>query len=443
MTCNRIPIPTVTVIELIVFRNSQGDGTGHVVGPAGAAGSGGRPECDASRAQNTLDSLLDELQTAKSVVSGSGTLRRLHSYPSSESKPPVPERHTELSGKRIPPPPPPRTSSKSPLASPTNPNAPVRLVGSPTRKGSLGSLTKILKDKLEQPSASNSSSCESINSQEGIQTAQSRQEQLEQRHQELLRKQKALQEQYTRLQQLQKTSPPDLVQLKKTGSESNILAKIGLGMSAVNMSNSMSMLAAQQNAEKTEASSSDSSASTASTTTASKTIYETDILWLILSNEVGRSLSSYRAFGTSCASWPSNQVASWWISFCTFAVIRFAESGARGMFRLCERLLERNEETEWLGWLVTYCAGVFDLIPHVCWHVEWSAGHCVQCWLTVSEFVFWIAFVPESIDENRYYVLEYWLEKLFSDRIRIFGCQIFSLTRIVEGLRFERSGLNL
>lgn len=87
-------------------------------------------------------------------------------------------------------------------------------------------------------STSNSSSCESVNSQEGLQSKKGRQEQLEQRHQELLRKQKALQEQYARLQQLQRNTaglttvppaPPDL--LKKTGSESNLLAKMGLGLS--------------------------------------------------------------------------------------------------------------------------------------------------------------------------------------------------------------------
>ena len=260
------------------------------MGSAGSVGPGGQSDVDSARTQNALDSLLDELQTAKSAIATTiagptGTLHRLHSYSSSDSKPPVPERHPELSGKRIPPPPPPRTSSKSPLASPTNPSASIRLVGSPPRKGSLGSLTKILKDKLEQPSVSTSSSCESINSQEGAQQTSSRHEQMEQRHQELLRKQKALQEQFTRLQQLQKTPPPDLLQLKKTGSESNILGKIGLGLSTTPISNSLSQLGLQQqptsNTEKTaEASSSDSSTSTASTTTTtSKTkIYETDIL---------------------------------------------------------------------------------------------------------------------------------------------------------------------
>lgn len=58
--------------------------------------------------------------------------------------------------------------------------------------------------------------------------AQSRQELLEQRHQELLHKQRQLQEQYTRLQQLSKrpmSARGFLNDLKKTGSESNIVAK--------------------------------------------------------------------------------------------------------------------------------------------------------------------------------------------------------------------------
>ena len=255
-----------------------------------------------------------------------GTLRRLHSYPSSSDtdtsppiarlqvslqeqpslptlpqgfvpgqKPPVPERNAELlqlaSARRVPPPPPPRTSSRSPLASPTSPQLPPRnhsynlqsgnatLRRVPPARGTLpvkeGKPPMALPTE-QQPSApvsaleavavavavaaatpspvlhnksinsqssavlstSNSSSCESVNSQEGLQSKKGRQEQLEQRHQELLRKQKALQEQYARLQQLQRNTaglttippaPPDL--LKKTGSESNLLAKMGLGLS--------------------------------------------------------------------------------------------------------------------------------------------------------------------------------------------------------------------
>lgn len=277
------------------------------------------------------------------VPSASGTLRRLHSYPSSSDtdtsppiarlqalslqdhqqqptmqqqaaqqqpglpglpqgflpgqKPPVPERNAELlqlaSARRVPPPPPPRTSSRSPLASPTSPQLPPRnpcslqsgnaTLRRATSRGSGNLIAKEGKPPMALPpdatailstvdqigdksvpisssvptsgvvvshnssssqssamlSTSNSSSCESVNSQEGLQSKRGRQEQLEQRHQELLRKQKALQEQYARLQQLQRNTaglttvppaPPDL--LKKTGSESNLLAKMGLGLSA-------------------------------------------------------------------------------------------------------------------------------------------------------------------------------------------------------------------
>ncbi|XP_066584928.1 uncharacterized protein [Prorops nasuta] len=258
-------------------------------------------------------------------VGSSGTLRRLHSYPSSSDtdtsppiariqvsqldaahaagpaapvagqKPPVPERKAELlqlaSAKRVPPPPPPRTSSRSPLASPTSPQLPPRshpsgggtstlqqqnnnnstLRRPAARAGSLPA--KEGKPPMALPpeannalpseaapcnnggpaaphvnypvnnctsvvlSASNSSSCESVNSQEGVQSKRSRQE-LDQRHQELLRQQKALQEQFARLQQLQRntagrtTVPPAPPDLKKTGSESNLLAKTGfIGLS--------------------------------------------------------------------------------------------------------------------------------------------------------------------------------------------------------------------
>ncbi|XP_029179021.1 uncharacterized protein LOC114946604 isoform X5 [Nylanderia fulva] len=247
----------------------------------------------------------------------SGTLRRLHSYPSSSDtdtsppiarlqalslqeqqssqqqpavlpqaflpgqKPPVPERNVELlqlaSARRVPPPPPPRTSSRSPLASPTSPQLPPRnhpcnlqsgnaTLRRPATRGGKPPMAlpadstateQVSGDRSAPPnlaapthnssssqssavlSTSNSSSCESVNSQEGLQSKRGRQEQLEQRHQELLRKQKALQEQYARLQQLQRNAaglttvppaPPDL--LKKTGSESNLLAKMGLGLSA-------------------------------------------------------------------------------------------------------------------------------------------------------------------------------------------------------------------
>ncbi|KAG5307893.1 CCDCX protein, partial [Acromyrmex insinuator] len=356
-----------------------------VVGSASVLGGGGHPHESSAdhqqRPENALDALLDELQTFSrpssqmghvssslsvhpasntapnisdigrkgSVDSSSGTLtaptvglmglpgmapggtlRRLHSYPSSSDtdtsppiarlqalsldqqvlqqqqqqtqpgmpvlpqnflpgqKPPVPERNAELlqlaTARRVPPPPPPRTSSRSPLASPTSPQLPPRnhpcnlqsgnaTLRRPSRNNSLvgkegkppmalppnailSTVDQVVASSLaptapgvgphnsssSQSSAvlstSNSSSCESVNSQEGLQSKRGRQEQLEQRHQELLRKQKALQEQYARLQQLQRNAaglttvppaPPDL--LKKTGSESNLLAKMGLGLS--------------------------------------------------------------------------------------------------------------------------------------------------------------------------------------------------------------------
>lgn len=327
---------------------------------------GGDSSISRQRPENALDALLDELQTfarppsrassghnppmadigrkgsidsahshAPTLPSSTGTssLRRLHSYPSSSDgggnspptvalarlqvsgstgadapkspatspKPPVPERNSELlshlAGRRIPPPPPPRTSSRSPLASPTSPSLPPRGQHPPSqpqmgvgggtllRRGGPGrsslreplrgtpgiSVPSTAMSKQEDPnqpqpsfnplSASNSSSCESINSQEGLQQNKpastgnkARQEILEQRHQELLRKQRALQEQYARLQQLQRSGggglavvpPPDLV-LKKTGSESNLLAKMGLGhglSAAAPISGSLTHLAA-------------------------------------------------------------------------------------------------------------------------------------------------------------------------------------------------------
>jgi SRC kinase signaling inhibitor 1 len=67
-------------------------------------------------------------------------------------------------------------------------------------------------------------------------------EALEQRHQELLRRQKQLQEQYARLQQLQRNVRlPTGTELKKTGSESNLLR--GLNLSAAPTSGSLTHLA--------------------------------------------------------------------------------------------------------------------------------------------------------------------------------------------------------
>ncbi|XP_051163411.1 uncharacterized protein LOC127282887 isoform X4 [Leptopilina boulardi] len=271
--------------------------------------------------------------TTNNSNSNNNTLRRLHSYPSSSDtdtsppiarlqvsndnsnnittpqKPPVPERNAELlqiaTARRVPPPPPPRTSSRSPLASPTSPQLPPRnptttlttttIVGGGTlrRTRNNGKPPMALptntnsdeQNQQQQPannivSTSNSSSCESVNSQEGIQNKKGRHEQLEQRHQELLRRQKVLQEQYTRLQQFQNAPPAPSDLLKKTGSESNLLAKMGLGMSTTTTTNSgslTSLLATKSNSEPNSNNSQQNNIQNANQTTTNK-IYETDIL---------------------------------------------------------------------------------------------------------------------------------------------------------------------
>ncbi|XP_032676483.1 uncharacterized protein LOC116846577 isoform X6 [Odontomachus brunneus] len=336
---------STTLLADVGRASSLRDSTTSVVAPGGGGaggggGGGGRaPSISDIGRKGSVDLSSGTLTVAAAggvglpgMASGaSGTLRRLHSYPSSSDtdtsppiarlqvslqeqqqqpglpvlpqgflpgqKPPVPERNAELlqlaSARRVPPPPPPRTSSRSPLASPTSPQLPPRnhpcslqsgnaTLRRPATRGNAIIAGKEGKPPMALPpdatailstvetgdnrsvptsapvsgvappmhnssssqssavlSTSNSSSCESVNSQEGLQSKRGRQEQLEQRHQELLRKQKALQEQYARLQQLQRNAaglttvppaPPDL--LKKTGSESNLLAKMGLGLSA-------------------------------------------------------------------------------------------------------------------------------------------------------------------------------------------------------------------
>jgi len=71
-------------------------------------------------------------------------------------------------------------------------------------------------------------SLSSMDSQNGI-INRSRQQILEERHQELLNKQKMLQEQYSKLQMLSRGQIPQglLNDLKKTGSESNIISRSG------------------------------------------------------------------------------------------------------------------------------------------------------------------------------------------------------------------------
>ncbi|XP_053624738.1 coiled-coil domain-containing protein CG32809 isoform X5 [Plodia interpunctella] len=228
--------------------------------PNKGAGGDGRAARAELRPENALDALLDELQTfakpAERAARGDPPLRRLHSYPSGSDtdasppvrargqhppKPPIPERHPELlalAARRAPPPPPPRTTSRSPLASPTtSPSSP------------------------SDPNEPNDDK------------AASRQALLEQRHQELLKKQKALQEQYARLQMIQRSGPtlppnaqPDL---KKTGSESDLLTKMNLNLATPTISGSMTHLASEGERKKGDAP--DGNATT-------NKVYETDIL---------------------------------------------------------------------------------------------------------------------------------------------------------------------
>ncbi|XP_015835701.1 coiled-coil domain-containing protein AGAP005037 isoform X5 [Tribolium castaneum] len=384
--------PTVTETPPITPTSSSKPPSGARVGAVVVGGDSVSSSDSSQRPENALDALLDELQTfskppseeepppavpAKGVApshpphmseigrkgsmdsatflptqnltvsTATGSLRRLHSYPSGSdtdnsppiqpqktlSKPPLPERNAELlqhiTGRRVPPPPPPRTSSKSPLASPTSPSLPPRSPAAglqhiqnvqnmvenkpqsqfeaATQNLGLGTLRRnvpnrsSLKDKaqtlprnvgsnLQVPpeneaiSASNSSSCESVNSQDG--TKKSRKEELEQRHQELLKKQKALQEQYARLQQLQRGNntlavvPPTSELLKKTGSESNLLQKMGLQMTTSQITGSLTNLpntTANSLSKNTSTNTTNSNNAEEQTTTTNK-VYETDIL---------------------------------------------------------------------------------------------------------------------------------------------------------------------
>ncbi|XP_026317024.1 coiled-coil domain-containing protein AGAP005037 isoform X4 [Hyposmocoma kahamanoa] len=248
----------------------------HNKGAGNCVGRGAADRGAELRPENALDALLDELQTFAKPAErerggrGEGSLRRLHSYPSGSDtdasppvrargqhppKPPVPERHPELlamAARRAPPPPPPRTTSRSPLASPTSPTSPPR------------------------PDNAVSSDCTSADDK-------TRQAVLEQRHQELLKKQRALQEQYARLQMIQRSGPtlppnaqPDL---KKTGSESNLLTKMNLNLAPAPMSGSMTHLAAdgdrKPSAEPAPVSNTQTMQKPETTT---NKIYETDIL---------------------------------------------------------------------------------------------------------------------------------------------------------------------
>lgn len=241
--------------------------------PAGGGSDSGNKSSPAARSENALDALLDELQTFSKPadkrgrpMSADSPVKASSSSSAGSGKPP-PSGATVIvvdsgggGSKKTPPPPPPRTTSKSPVTSPTGPqrsrSEPVRtnaLAGEDASSSSSSSGGR--RDQL----SSNSSSSESVNSQEGLQ-ARSRQELLDSRHQELLRKQRQLQEQYARLQLLQRLSPPK-PDLKKTGSESNILHKASLSLGSAGASGSLTHLAVPSSALRTGAK-----------------IYETDIL---------------------------------------------------------------------------------------------------------------------------------------------------------------------
>lgn len=163
--------------------------------------------------QNTVTTKLSQSQL---YPENAHQLRRLHSYPSGSdteespprpplsTKPPVPERNTDLLArggvkgqKKVPPPPPPRTSSRSPLASPTSPNVNNRIMEQNAEQFAINNL---LHNNNDGDSGSESANSQDNNSQ--------RQYILEMRHQELLKKQKALQDQYQRLQQMSKNAIP-------------------------------------------------------------------------------------------------------------------------------------------------------------------------------------------------------------------------------------------
>ncbi|KAG6455997.1 hypothetical protein O3G_MSEX009523 [Manduca sexta] len=157
-----------------------------------------------------------------------------------------------------PRPPPPRTTSRSPLASPTSPSSPPRI---------------------------DPESCPSDTNVDDDNVA-SRQAVLEQRHQELLKKQKALQEQYARLQMIQRSGPtlppnaqPDL---KKTGSESNLLTKMNLNLAPAAISGSMTHLAGDCKKNGTESPTIDmqgcQGSNKAESVSTTNKVYQTDIL---------------------------------------------------------------------------------------------------------------------------------------------------------------------
>ena len=225
-----------------------------------AAAAGDQPAAAAApppaAAGNPLDALLSELQTFSPE-------RRPGVRPAPLGGRTSPPRE-ETAPRPAPPPPPPRTSSKSPLISPSSPLSPhypaaqraklslpasggtgVRhpppLVRTNSEPGAaaLSSTLALSDENLRRDVASsNSSSSESVNSQEGLQRgtperagvlSRCRQEALERRETELRRKQQALQQQYARLQAMS-TAPraaAAAAEVKKTGSEGDLPTKLG------------------------------------------------------------------------------------------------------------------------------------------------------------------------------------------------------------------------
>lgn len=149
----------------------------------------------------------------------------------------MPEHLGDYAARRIPPPPPLRTSSKSPLASPTcqtsftshyslAPLASSHTTNNLKASANLQSLLIVDDNTRPLQSPSTSSSGDSVNSQEGSQhqALYRHHEQLEIRHQELLEKQRALQEQYSRLQQFQRTPPPEITSEETPPTSGSALA---------------------------------------------------------------------------------------------------------------------------------------------------------------------------------------------------------------------------
>uniref|UniRef100_A0A1I8MIE6 Actin interacting protein 3-like C-terminal domain-containing protein n=1 Tax=Musca domestica TaxID=7370 RepID=A0A1I8MIE6_MUSDO len=262
------------------------------------------------------------------TASNVSSLRRLHSMPTqcegdiipipimrtAVAKPPVPERNAELImkvGKRIPPPPPPRTSSRSPLASPTSPNVPQIMPTVSETEVKDGAVPTVTVASSAAAAAAVDSGGETSSGNESGNDSMQRQVALEMRHQELLKKQKVLQEQYQRLQQMSKMPSVDIasataaaaaaaatgpVPLQKMGSESNIQQKISLtltpaagdngnGAVTAGAGNGPASLVASEKIVLNRANSTNggttgplANAGNSTTTTTTKQVYETEIL---------------------------------------------------------------------------------------------------------------------------------------------------------------------